>query len=183
MAFIWTDERVEAIKAMWAAGKSVSEIAEAFENEVSRSAICVKVHRLKLPARMPSGAERSRKAMPAASISVPMKRHATTLRSTKVAEKPDVIRDIPEPVELTMAVGARLVPFLEIRAGECRFVVEDRPALMCGAPVHVPGEAWCRFHRSLVYVPASRRNDELRRMNPAAVAATRAAPVAIASGW
>jgi GcrA cell cycle regulator len=187
MSFIWTDERVEALKAMWAAGKSGSEIAEAFENQVSRSAIIGKVHRMKLPARMPPGAERSRKAMPASSISVPKKRPATLPRSTKVAaraaEKPAVIQDIPEPIELTKAEGARLVPFLEIRAGECRFVVEDTPALMCGAPVYVPGEAWCRFHRRIVYVPATRRNDELRRLNSAAVAATRAAPVAIASGW
>ena len=99
------------------------------------------------------------------------------------AEKPAGIQDTTEPIELTKAEGARLVPFLEIKAGECRFVVEDRPPLMCGAPVHVPGEAWCRVHRRLVYVPATSRNTELRRLNSDAVAATRGAPVAIASGW
>jgi len=49
MAFIWTDERVEVLKELWADGWTASKIAERLPT--SRNAIIGKVHRLGLPPR------------------------------------------------------------------------------------------------------------------------------------
>jgi GcrA cell cycle regulator len=52
----WTDERVEMLKAMWAEGKSASQIAKEL-GAVTRNAVIGKVHRLGLSNRGP-GSER-----------------------------------------------------------------------------------------------------------------------------
>ena len=46
----WTDERIEALKTMWEAGQTASQIAEAL-GEVSRNAVIGKAHRLGLQSR------------------------------------------------------------------------------------------------------------------------------------
>lgn len=50
MLMSWTDERIEALKAMWEAGKTASQIAEELGG-VSRNAVIGKAHRLGLQAR------------------------------------------------------------------------------------------------------------------------------------
>ncbi len=50
----WTDERVETLKAMWAEGKSASQIAKELGG-VTRNAVIGKVHRLGLSNRGPNG--------------------------------------------------------------------------------------------------------------------------------
>lgn len=47
----WTDERIEALKTMWEAGQTASQIAEALGEGVSRNAVIGKAHRLGLQAR------------------------------------------------------------------------------------------------------------------------------------
>ena len=46
---VWTDERVEELKKLWAQGLSISQIGEALG--VSRNAIAGKAHRMGLPKR------------------------------------------------------------------------------------------------------------------------------------
>lgn len=46
----WTDERIETLKAMWEAGQTASQIAEALGG-VSRNAVIGKAHRLELQSR------------------------------------------------------------------------------------------------------------------------------------
>ena len=46
----WSEERVEALKTMWAEGKSASQIAKELGN-VTRNAVIGKVHRLGLSNR------------------------------------------------------------------------------------------------------------------------------------
>ena len=46
---VWTDERLEELKKLWAQGLSISQIGEALG--VSRNAIAGKAHRLGLPRR------------------------------------------------------------------------------------------------------------------------------------
>ena len=56
----WTDERVETLKAMWAEGKSASQIAKELGG-VTRNAVIGKVHRLGLSNRV-GGIDRLRVA-------------------------------------------------------------------------------------------------------------------------
>ena len=46
---VWTDERLEKLKKLWAQGLSISQIGEALG--VSRNAIAGKAHRMGLPKR------------------------------------------------------------------------------------------------------------------------------------
>ena len=46
---VWTDERLEELKKLWAKGLSISQIGEALA--VSRNAIAGKAHRMGLPKR------------------------------------------------------------------------------------------------------------------------------------
>ena len=46
---VWTDERLEELKKLWATGLSISQIGEALG--VSRNAIAGKAHRMGLPKR------------------------------------------------------------------------------------------------------------------------------------
>ena len=50
------------------------------------------------------------------------------------------------------------VSLLELRPGQCRFIVDERasPVRFCGEPA-VAGASWCAVHRRVVYVPASVR--------------------------
>jgi GcrA cell cycle regulator len=50
----WTDERVETLKAMWAEGKSASQIAKELGG-ITRNAVIGKVHRLGLSNRVGGG--------------------------------------------------------------------------------------------------------------------------------
>ena len=60
----WTDERIEALKTMWEAGKTASQIADELGG-VSRNAVIGKAHRLGLQSR-PSPVKPNEPAAPAA---------------------------------------------------------------------------------------------------------------------
>jgi GcrA cell cycle regulator len=48
MSFLWSDERVELLKALWNNGLSATQIAAQLGGRVSRSAVCGKAHRIGL---------------------------------------------------------------------------------------------------------------------------------------
>ena len=64
---VWTDERLEELKKLWAKGLSISQIGEALG--VSRNAIAGKAHRMGLPKR-PSPINRLRAEKPKAEAAV-----------------------------------------------------------------------------------------------------------------
>ncbi|MGG7565294.1 GcrA family cell cycle regulator [Rhodovulum sp. DZ06] len=66
----WTDERVEALKAMWNEGKSASQIAKALGG-VTRNAVIGKVHRLGLSNRTGARGAAKDAAAPAAEAPAP----------------------------------------------------------------------------------------------------------------
>ena len=62
---VWTEERLDELKKLWAKGLSISQIGEALG--VSRNAIAGKAHRMGLPKR-PSPISRSKTEKPEPSI-------------------------------------------------------------------------------------------------------------------
>ena len=62
---VWTDERLDELKKLWAEGLSISQIGEALG--VSRNAIAGKAHRMGLPKR-PSPISKSKTEKPASVI-------------------------------------------------------------------------------------------------------------------
>ena len=60
---VWTDERLDELKKLWAEGLSISQIGEALG--VSRNAIAGKAHRIQLPKRpSPISKSKTEKAIP-----------------------------------------------------------------------------------------------------------------------
>ena len=60
---VWTDERLDELKRLWAEGLSISQIGEALG--VSRNAIAGKAHRMGLPKRpSPISKSKTKKAKP-----------------------------------------------------------------------------------------------------------------------
>ena len=60
---VWTDERLDELKKLWAEGLSISQIGEALG--VSRNAIAGKAHRMGLPKRpSPISKSKTEKAEP-----------------------------------------------------------------------------------------------------------------------
>ena len=179
----WTPEMDDKLKADFVRIGSLRGVAR--EWGFTANQVIGRAQRISLTAYDRKKAESERFAP----MSVPKKRAATLGRSVKMwTPKAVPVAEMTStpPATISKAPDCAPMDFLaedDVR-GRCRYAVEDRPALMCGAPVHVPGEAWCRFHRRIVYVPASGRSREVRRLNVASfLAANRGAPVAIASGW
>jgi hypothetical protein len=46
---LWTPASVDLLKSMWGNGKTSSQIAEALGDPFTRSAVCAKIYRMKLP--------------------------------------------------------------------------------------------------------------------------------------
>jgi GcrA cell cycle regulator len=120
---VWTDDRIERLKAYWSAGLSGSQIARRLGAGISRNAVIGKVHRLGLPERF----EPFRSA-----------------QVRQVVPRPAIVRSPPPEVML-------LCPLATFAEGKtCRFIKGDpvQPDWqMCGQP----GYPWCDGHRVVVF--------------------------------
>ena len=119
---VWTDERLEELKKLWAQGLSISQIGEALG--VSRNAIAGKAHRMGLPKR-PSP------------ISKPK---AEKLKVEPVVEE----QDLPLRLELRQLVWSR--------SKCCWPTGDPKKNgfVFCGATV-VPGKPYCLPHCKEAY--------------------------------
>ena len=94
----WTEDRIEQLKAMWQAGKTASQIAEALTG-VSRNAVIGKAHRLSLQSR-PSPVK------PGEAVAEVVEPVAPATAPAPVEAKPAA----PEPVEPAIAAAAPAPP-------------------------------------------------------------------------
>ena len=119
---VWTDERLEELKKLWAQGLSISQIGEALG--VSRNAIAGKAHRMGLPKR-PSP------------ISKPK---AEKLKAEPVVEE----QDLPLRLELRQLVWSRSKCCWP--TGDPK----NNGFVFCGDTV-VPGKPYCLPHCKEAY--------------------------------
>lgn len=142
---VWTDEKVETLKAMWAAGATLTEIAR--DLGVTRSTVSGKKHRLKLPPR--------REASP------PKKRRVP---SPHRQPRPNVRKPIIVP-ERVVSIADADIPFeqrkslLGLTSKTCRWPVGE-PGIdlfFCGAKPD-EGCVYCAAHEARAYQkPSARR--------------------------
>ena len=158
----WTDERVELLKKLWAAGLSASQIAGELGG-ITRNAVIGKVHRLGLSGRaktVSSVAPRPRKPR-APSHPASMFRVAgnTALAPSRM---PDFdIEPMMEPVVRPMLepVSSERVTIMELRETMCRWPIGDpgnSEFRFCGTRSSGTG-SYCCYHSQLAYQPASDR--------------------------
>lgn len=152
----WTDERVAALRQMWADGNSAGMIARRL-GLPSRNAVIGKVYRLGLPCRK----THSRKDKPqrqTAFLKRPIKARRPTARSPLTGlplERPPIPPS--EPYVPTTAADdvARIFDVQQLQDTHCRWPVgePEQPGFgFCGC-TKVPGLPYCRDHAARAYVP------------------------------
>jgi GcrA cell cycle regulator len=162
----WTDERVEALKKLWAEGLSASQIASRL-GEVTRNAVIGKVHRLGLSGRTTTS--RIKSVRPRRSV-------ARTKRQRLLRFQPQSLgRDLfPPELEASDLSTFREVEELVIPVEERKSIqslVESSCRWPIGDPQHeefhfcgrdrMMGLPYCEFHARRAYQPAQpRRRDQ-----------------------
>jgi GcrA cell cycle regulator len=170
---MWTDERVEMLKKLWAEGLSASQVAKQLGG-VTRNAVIGKVHRLGLSGR----ATPSRPARPKA----PTPRNLTHVRGrpdplvAEHREEAEEIETVAKPREIAREVldnGPReLTTVLTLTERNCKWPIGDPGSPdfhFCGrgADGNAP---YCAEHAKLAYQPMQpRRNRERSRNNSFAI--------------
>ena len=149
----WTDDRIDQLKKLWAAGLTCSEIAGELGG-VSRNAVIGKVHRLGLGrVHVNSNAEKK------TSEPKPGQRRPTMARipMRPKAESPPIAAEPNEDAapEIDDIAPATLVQFLDLTDETCKWPVGDVQAPnfgFCGRPP-LAGTPYCAGHRRISLNP------------------------------
>jgi GcrA cell cycle regulator len=146
----WTDARTERLKALWADGRSASEIAGLL-GEVTRNAVIGKVHRLGLAGRKTT----SRKPLPRRTS--PRRNRPGSVERRQPPTRfmrPAALPPAPPP-----PVAALMLPLRQLRDDQCRWPVGDPREAgfgFCGCQ-KVAGVPYCAHHAAIAYNPAALR--------------------------
>jgi GcrA cell cycle regulator len=161
---MWTDERVEMLKKLWAEGLSASQVAKQLGG-VTRNAVIGKVHRLGLSGRAtPSRPARTR---PQAPRTLVRSRPDPLTTETRTAER---VREAEaERVEAERAEERGLEPVeratvLTLTEHTCKWPIGDpgRPGFhFCGRGAD-HGSPYCTDHARMAYQPAQARRNRDR---------------------
>ncbi|WP_064737295.1 GcrA family cell cycle regulator [Bradyrhizobium sp. Ai1a-2] len=163
----WTDERVEQLKNLFAAGLSSSQIAAELGGGISRNAVIGKVHRLGLnglPRKEPSPAPRAGRR-PSTKRFIRIERpepKKEIIVDEHAANMPDVINpDAVSAFDATIPV-ARRKGLMDLRKCDCRWPVGDPASpdfFFCGGPTK-SGLPYCEPHCRVAYKDAAQRRQE-----------------------
>jgi GcrA cell cycle regulator len=163
---MWTDERVEMLKKLWAEGLSASQVAKQLGG-VTRNAVIGKVHRLGLSGRAtPSRPARPR--APSPRTLVRQRPDPLVAAEQDDAEDADVAPKRAEPVraELNNDGSRELTTVLTLTEHTCKWPIGDpgRPNFhFCGRGAD-HNSPYCAEHSKLAYQPMQpRRNRERRK--------------------
>ena len=116
----WTQARIETLKASWSAGLSATQIADDL-GDTTRNAVIGKAWRLGLC--RPPGHAQARKPRPE-------HRRVPKLRP---APRPPPCKSVSRPL-------------FDLTDNQCRWVVDVREFLFCGAPVTDARRPYCPHH-------------------------------------
>ena len=162
---VWTLERVDRLKQLWADGLSASDIARSMGcfshcDDGGRHAVIGKVHRLGLANRVTATRPKIH-GTPRAKRKYTKPRNKPFSYAKRESMASTIIRDgmpIPDPKETDIP----RIAFVDLEAKHCRFVATKEPAgpyepQFCGAD-RVPGTSYCEDHvRRCFSVPPPRR--------------------------
>ena len=162
---MWTEERVELLKKLWAEGLSASQVAKQL-GEVTRNAVIGKVHRLGLSGR----ATPSRASRPRTTAQRPHPRmRPEQLTRQKMAEDSDTIgvpARMPESARDILPETGETATVLTLTEHTCKWPIGD-PGMpdfhFCGRRSDAAAP-YCVDHARLAYQPMqSRRNRTTRK--------------------
>jgi len=163
----WTDERVEALRKLWAEGLSASQIAAQLGG-VSRNAVIGKVHRLKLSSRGRATAAPARQKKPSQPASAkPQPRpsapqrpvsHSVGANALQTQFDAQPVRHVVRPVDNVVPISQRL-QLVQLNERTCKWPNGDPLAddfHFCGNE-SLDNGPYCRFHARIAFQPASER--------------------------
>ncbi|MGO4832141.1 GcrA family cell cycle regulator [Rhizobiaceae sp. 2RAB30] len=168
---MWTDERVELLRKLWAEGLSASTIAAQLGG-VSRNAVIGKVHRLKLSSRGRSTAAPARqKKAPTAvtTVTKSVTRTTTVTRPVTVSvgatalqvqfEAEPVARQYLRPQSEVVVPISRRLKLVQLSERTCKWPNGDplsEDFNFCGNDCADTGP-YCGYHSRIAYQPANER--------------------------
>jgi GcrA cell cycle regulator len=166
---IWTDERVELLRKLWAEGLSASQIAAQLGG-VSRNAVIGKVHRLKLSGRGRTTTAPARPKKPSQPASAkPQTRPASAVRAQSASigntalqvqfDAEPAMRTIERNVEDVVVPISRNLQLIQLNERTCKWPIGDPLAEnfhFCGNDCADTGP-YCRYHARIAFQPASER--------------------------
>ena len=162
---MWTDDRVELLKKLWAEGHSASQIAAELGG-ITRNAVIGKVHRLGLSGRAKapsSAAPRQRKPRAPTHVFRTMRaamRGNTAIATQALSAYEVELEPEPELVENIIPIGQRC-SLLELNDEKCHWPIGDpgqSDFFFCGGKT-VTGLPYCGYHSRVAYQPVDRRRD------------------------
>ena len=177
---MWTDERVELLKKLWADGLSASRIAAELGG-VTRNAVIGKVHRLGLSgrAKTPSSSV-SRPRKPRSSSHLFRSMRAAVRGNTALATRSAYEYDLepePELIDNIIPIGQRC-SLVELNDEKCHWPIGDpgQPDFFfCGGKAAI-GAPYCGYHARVAYQPAHDRRRDRRDTSRATIRSRRGWP-------
>lgn len=152
----WSQDRVDRLKELWAAGKSAADIA-ADLGSTSRNAVLGKVHRLDLPERQ-AGFHAPPRRSPEEQAAI---RRAKLLhRAEQARERRGQAKSLPPDLrpllEAPDAAPSFNLEFAQLNPMLCHYPYGDGPFVFCGHHVRAAGAPYCEAHMRLCYTPGKR---------------------------
>lgn len=161
----WTDERVEALKKLWAEGLSASQIASRL-GEVTRNAVIGKVHRLGLSGRTTTSrikSVRPRRAVARTKRQRLLRFQPQSPGRELFAQMPDADLGVFREVEELVIPVAERKSIQSLVESSCRWPIGDpqhEDFHFCGHD-RMTGLPYCEFHARRAFQPAQpRRRDQ-----------------------
>jgi GcrA cell cycle regulator len=157
----WTDERVEALKKLWADGLSASQIAAELGG-ITRNAVIGKVHRLGLSGRAKSPSSAAPRPRKPRATSHMLRVSRSSMRgNTALAHAYELdIEPEPQLIDNVIPLGQRR-SLLELTENTCRWPIGDPGTadfFFCGGPT-ITSLPYCAYHSRVAYQPANARRD------------------------
>lgn len=164
---MWTDERVELLKKLWAEGLSASQVAKQLGG-VTRNAVIGKVHRLGLSGRAtPSRPARARPQAPRTLVRGRPDPLTAEMREEEQQRSQSAQKAEAAHIEERGLEPVQRATVLTLTEHTCKWPIGDpgRPGFhFCGRGAD-QGSPYCTEHARLAYQPVqARRNRERDRM-------------------
>ncbi len=162
MAADWSDDRIDALKKLWAEGLSGNQIANRLGGGVSRNAVIGKLHRLGLSGRGTGTAKTMRDALRKVPVSqLPRVDRTPSRPKPAMPAMPRLVAEpVAEPVAEVWVPHELRKGLLDLEDGDCRWPIGDPRSddfHFCGHR-KVAGMSYCAMHAARAYDPGASRS-------------------------
>ena len=146
----WTEQQGKIAKAMCAEGKTAAEIGVVVKK--TRNAVIGYLNRNGIRMSDVTG-----KFAPPVPRKTPVKVEriggVIHRKLEKKVKKPPILKFDA----IRTKDGIMGIPFLKAGPNQCRYIIEDRPAIICGEPTKSVTCSWCEDHYAIVFTKSEIR--------------------------